>query len=146
MAYHYRKDLETLLNDLERCEDRTRLSKLWPEFFDQPIPRNLSTRILKFAVIYSLQVSLYFGKKGIDHFHSETIEGEHVTTVKALPMQIRLENGTVLKKKWKGQEIQVEVTDDKYLYENAEYSSLSEIAREITGTRWSGPRFFGLNV
>lgn len=146
MAYHYKKDLEALLNELEQCEDRKRFLKLWPEFYDQPVPKNLSTRILKYAIIHSVQASLYFGKTGIDLFHNEIIECDDVTTIKAVPKQIKLENGTVLKKKWKEQEFRVEVKDDKYVYENAEYRSLSEIAREITGTRWSGLRFFGLNV
>jgi hypothetical protein len=38
----------------------------------------------------------------------------------------------------------VEAVADGYAYRNAEYRSLSEIARKITGTRWSGPLFFGV--
>ena len=40
---------------------------------------------------------------------------------------------------------QVTVLDQGVLYREKHYRSLSEVAREITGTRWSGPRFFGLN-
>jgi hypothetical protein len=34
--------------------------------------------------------------------------------------------------------------DDGFLYDDRRYASLSQIAQVITGTRWSGPRFFGL--
>ena len=38
------------------------------------------------------------------------------------------------------------VTEDGYVYRDRHYASLSRIAREITGTRWSGPAFFGLKA
>jgi hypothetical protein len=38
------------------------------------------------------------------------------------------------------------VLDDGFSFEGRSYVSLSEIAREITGTRWSGPKFFGLRA
>lgn len=145
MAYRYKKDLEALLNELEYCKDRKRLSALWQEFYGDKIPSNLSTRILKIAVIYGVQVSLYEGKIGNLVSMCEPVTSDEVTLIKALPKQISLENGVILKKIWKGKEIRVEVNEAKFVFENAQYSSLSEIAREITGTRWSGPRFFGLN-
>jgi len=52
--------------------------------------------------------------------------------------------GTWLSRTWHGEVHQVVVLDDSFEYRGRRYSSLSEIAREITGTRWSGPRFFGL--
>ncbi len=52
--------------------------------------------------------------------------------------------GTRLIRAWQGQTHQVTVTADGYVYRDRSYRSLSMIAREITGTRWSGPRFFGL--
>jgi hypothetical protein len=38
------------------------------------------------------------------------------------------------------------VLDDGFAFEGGTYASLSEIAREITGTRWNGPKFFGLRA
>lgn len=52
--------------------------------------------------------------------------------------------GTRLVREWHGLNHIVEVESDGFRYEGRKYASLSEIAREITGTRWSGPRFFGL--
>jgi hypothetical protein len=52
--------------------------------------------------------------------------------------------GTLLVRVWKQEHHHVLILDDGYLYRDRPYSSLSEIANEITGVRWSGPRFFGL--
>lgn len=56
----------------------------------------------------------------------------------------RVKSGSVLVRLWKGKSHRVTVLDDGFAFEGRVYNSLSEIAREITGTRWNGPRFFGL--
>lgn len=56
----------------------------------------------------------------------------------------RLKPGTRLLRAWRGQTYTVTVADPGFIYESRTYSSLSVIAREITGTPWSGPAFFGL--
>jgi hypothetical protein len=59
--------------------------------------------------------------------------------------ELRLVPGTVLTREYRGVEHHVAVTQDgQYQYQGRAYPSLSMIAREITGTRWSGPLFFGL--
>jgi hypothetical protein len=52
--------------------------------------------------------------------------------------------GTRLVREWHGITYEVIITDRGYLWQDQHYRSLSSIAREITGARWSGPRFFGL--
>jgi hypothetical protein len=52
--------------------------------------------------------------------------------------------GTRLVRQWHGRTFHVTVMDDGFLFEDSRYSSLSQIAQLITGTKWSGPRFFGL--
>ena len=52
--------------------------------------------------------------------------------------------GTRLVREWNGALHEVEVLEDGYLWRGARHRSLSAIARAITGTKWSGPRFFGL--
>lgn len=54
-----------------------------------------------------------------------------------------LRPGSRLVRRWRGITFTVAVVDDGFLYKEEKYKSLSEIARVITGTRWSGPRFFG---
>ena len=52
--------------------------------------------------------------------------------------------GTRLIREWQGQIHQVTVLESEYDYRGRCYKSLSAIARQITGTAWSGPLFFGL--
>jgi hypothetical protein len=54
--------------------------------------------------------------------------------------------GSRLLRLWQGRTHEVEVLEEGFLWEGKEYESLSVIARAITGTRWSGPRFFGLKA
>lgn len=56
----------------------------------------------------------------------------------------RLKPGTRLLRAWRGQTYTVTVADPGFIYEGKTFGSLSIIAREITGTPWSGPAFFGL--
>lgn len=60
------------------------------------------------------------------------------------PRQIMLSAGTRLVREWNGRTISVDVQGEGYVWNDQRYSSLSEIARAVTGTRWSGPRFFGI--
>jgi hypothetical protein len=50
----------------------------------------------------------------------------------------------VLVREWHGTRHQVSVVKDGFVYRSKRYASLSQIARTITGTQWSGPLFFGL--
>ena len=55
-----------------------------------------------------------------------------------------LKPGTRLIREWEGEAHEVTVLEKGFRWRGQKYASLSPIAREITGTRWSGPRFFGL--
>jgi hypothetical protein len=55
-----------------------------------------------------------------------------------------LSPGVVVTREWKGIVHKVTVTQHGFQHLGKTYRSLSDIARTITGTRWSGPRFFGL--
>src|SRR6267378_1275618 len=56
----------------------------------------------------------------------------------------RIKPGSVLVREWKGKSHRVTVLAGGFVYDGDTYSNLSEIAVLITGTRWNGPRFFGL--
>jgi hypothetical protein len=58
----------------------------------------------------------------------------------------RLQTGTVLVREYDGERHTVTVVPDGFLWRDMTYSSLSIIAQAITGTKWNGPRFFGLRV
>ena len=77
--------------------------------------------------------------------------GSARSSVAAIPLteafdrrQRELLSGTVLKREWNGQTHRVTVVDNGFCWEGRGYESLSKIARAITGTKWNGPRFFGL--
>ena len=55
----------------------------------------------------------------------------------------QIDTGSRLIRSWHGEVHEVAVTDAGFEYRGRQYSSLSKIAGEITGTRWSGPLFFG---
>jgi len=57
-----------------------------------------------------------------------------------------LKSGIRLIREWRGQRYDVLILDDAFEYDGRSYQSLTAIAAEITGTHWSGPRFFGLNA
>jgi hypothetical protein len=61
-----------------------------------------------------------------------------------VPTSSRLKPGTLLAREFNGTMHRVTVTQEGFAWQGSTYSSLSEIARLITGTRWNGPRFFGL--
>ncbi len=52
--------------------------------------------------------------------------------------------GTHLVREWNGRTYQVEVLDNGYRFDGKTYPSLTATTKRITGTHWSGPRFFGL--
>jgi hypothetical protein len=62
----------------------------------------------------------------------------------AIESMVRTKPGTQLIRSWQGKTHTVTVQESGYQYESRRYRSLSEIARHITGTQWSGPLFFGL--
>jgi hypothetical protein len=55
-----------------------------------------------------------------------------------------LSPGTILIREWNGQTHKVMVVDRGFAWEDTTYDSLSKIAHAITGSKWNGPRFFGL--
>jgi hypothetical protein len=58
----------------------------------------------------------------------------------------RIKPGSVLVREWKGKSHRVTVLAEGFVYDDKTYTNLSEIAVLITGTRWNGPRFFGLRT
>jgi hypothetical protein len=74
----------------------------------------------------------------------ERVASDCGTVVGPIRRQVALTPGTRLIREWNGRTIAVEVGESGFLWEDKTYRSLSEIAREVTGAHWSGPRFFGL--
>lgn len=126
------------LSELSRQE----LIKVWTAAFGRSPPKGLSRRILEYAAAYHLQARAYGGLSNITRRRLR--EGrmgreDKVASVKAA----RIKPGSRLIREWHGRSHVVDVTETGFLYADTHYGSLSEIARIITGAKWSGPRFFG---
>jgi hypothetical protein len=61
-----------------------------------------------------------------------------------VPDRVGLRPGTVVVREWDGTSHRVMVMSEGFAWNGSTYASLSQVARAITGTRWNGPRFFGL--
>jgi hypothetical protein len=126
------------------------LRSRWQSVFRRPAPAHL-TRHLLFAVIaYRLQADR-FGD--LDHASQQVLDGvvakETGSTLSARlasfdQKRTRLTPGTVLVREWDRQSQRVMVLADGFAWNGRTYDSLSKVAFAITGTRWNGPRFFGL--
>ena len=126
------------------------LRSRWQTVFQRSAPAHL-TRYLLFAVIaYRIQVDRY---GDLDHATRQVLE--RTDSREARPaMSARLASfdqkrteltpGTVLVREWGRQAQRVMVMADGFAWNGQTYDSLSKVAFAITGTKWNGPRFFGL--
>ena len=108
-------------------------------------PPRLSRDLMLRAVAYALQVEA-FGELPagtIKKLGASSDQAAGVTTATERPRR-DLSAGARLVREWHGRTHSVEVLRQGFLFEDKVYRSLSEIARRITGSHWSGPRFFGL--
>ncbi len=78
----------------------------------------------------------------LDRFANELVETGDIK----LSAGLSLKPGTRLVRQWHGKIYQVQVLDQGFEFEERHFRSLTQIARKITGTAWSGPRFFGLKA
>lgn len=99
-------------------------------------PPSLSAGLLRLALAHAIQSKSCGGiTKSMDRKLRELAAG------KSGPAP-----GTHYSRSWQGKLHIVTVTEgDKFSWQGKDWNSLSEVARAITGTRWSGPRFFGGN-
>jgi len=122
----------------------------WHSVFQRQAPAHL-TRHLLFAVIaYRIQADR-FGD--LDHGTRQVLD-RTVAKETGPAMSARLASfdqkrtelspGTVLVREWDRQSQRVMVMADGFAWNGQTYDSLSKVAFAITGTKWNGPRFFGL--
>ena len=118
------------------------LRKRWRSMFGANPPPGLTKDIVGRMIAYRIQEEA-FG--GLDR---ETIKllDRLARGGKSNELDRRLKAGTVLVREYKGERHTVTVVPDGFVWQGETFSSLSTIARTITGTAWNGPRFFGLRV
>lgn len=123
------------------------LRAVWGALFGKQPPQHMSKSLMLPILSYGIQVQAYGGLSASASRRlrqiAHALEADPDTPLSLAP---RVKPGTRLLREWRGETHTVTVEDDGYEYKGACYSSLSEIARLITGTRWSGPLFFGLKI
>jgi len=124
--------------------DAIALREEWRKLKGSDPPR-LSRDLMLRSLAYALQAEAFGGLSPAAIRKLETsTEGVSGASQNADQQKPNLSAGARLVREWHGRTYSVEVAQEGFLFEGRAYRSLSEIARKITGSHWSGPRFFGL--
>jgi hypothetical protein len=121
------------------------LRTLWPQWFDRPVPAKIRRELLVRALAYRMQERASGGLTTATRTKLRALAEavKHNSKWEGLARP-RLTPGTQVIREWGNERHQVTVEATGFVYRGQRYRSLSEIARRITGTRWSGPLFFGV--
>ena len=129
-------NLGPLLIEMEQMK-LNELRIVWRQHLGAPPPLR-STELLRHCLSWRLQAAV---SGGLDLETRNALKVETTNRRSTL-----LSDGVRISREWKGRRHDVERGAEGFTYEGKTYRSLSEIAREITGVRWNGPRFFGLRT
>lgn len=122
------------------------LRREWRRLYDRDAPR-VSRDLLILALGYRLQEIEHGGLGKATRHKLQTMAKALRATGRVAPMPgLSLKPGARLIREWHGRTHIVTVTEDGFEFAGTSYASLSKIAKKITGTHWSGPRFFGLTT
>ena len=128
-------EVEHLLVELGSM-DLEQLRQIWRERFGAPPPLR-SEPIMRMLLAWRVQAAAFGGldadtRKALAKTGAVAAEGRHLGI------------GARLTRNWKGREVEVVVEEQGFRWQDRHYPSLSAAATAIAGTRWNGPRFFGL--
>jgi hypothetical protein len=118
--------------------DLIALRSLWQDRIGEP-PKLRSPELLRHLLAWHLQVEAFGDldretRRRLRARGPVEAEGHHLGL------------GAILRRNWQGRRIEVVVESDGFRWEGRVFASLSSVARAATGTRWNGPRFFGLRT
>jgi hypothetical protein len=139
-------DVSELLKILPKM-GKSALCKRWQELFNSAAPKHLRNEIMVRILAYRIQENAFGGlntatRRRLKQIAISLENGNNKLHVDQRPIK----PGTRLIREWRGKTHTVSVAETGYEFQGSRYRSLSEIARLITGTRWSGPLFFGLKA
>ncbi len=137
---------ETLAANLTALHDlsRTELKQRWKELYGSDCPPRLGRVFLVRALAYRIQEQALGGLDRVTLRRFGRAAEDLAAGRSPTPPGAKIKPGTRLLREWQGVVHEVVVLERSVQYRNDSWPSLSAVAREITGTRWSGPRFFGL--
>lgn len=138
-----------LVHEIEQLKSATAtdLKQRWRALYDTEPPRRISRDLLIRVLAYRIQERALGGLKPSTRRLLAKVAADASAR---RPIQVAPESalkpGTVLLREWHGTQHQVVVREDGISFQGKQYQSLSQVAYRITGTKWSGPRFFGLKA
>jgi hypothetical protein len=117
----------------------------WRSLYECSPPGRCSKKLLVAAIAYRMQERVFGGLKPSVLSQLECASDDAGASRNSHPRPVtKASTGTVLIRDWRGKSHHVTVLERGVLYCDKNYRSLSQVARVITGTHWSGPLFFGL--
>jgi hypothetical protein len=121
------------------------LRKRYRELFRVDPPNAFGPDLLRRSIAHTIQEKAYGGfpsstRRLLDQMTKAALAKPNGRL--ELPQKIKL--GSELVRTWQGRTYRVVVLAEGFAHDGKTFSSLSEIASAITGTKWNGPRFFGL--
>ena len=126
------------ITEIETMDRAARIAA-WHAVFGTHVPKRLSIPFLRRFLAFEVQARDSTGlPKGFVANLTKAAREDRPATSPAL------KPGGRLIREWNGATHVVDVVEDGFVWKGQRYTSLSPIARAITGARWSGPRFFGL--
>ena len=144
-------DRASLDNEIARLRglDVGQLRARWHTVFRRAAPPHLPRHLLFRILAYRLQADQLGDldlntRRVLDRIGSESSEGIDRLVADSARSRSALKPGTLLTREWDGHLQQVMVLADGFAWNGKTYGSLSKVAFAITGSRWNGPRFFGL--
>jgi Protein of unknown function (DUF2924) len=123
------------------------LKERWRALYCTQPPPRISRDMLVRALAYRIQEEALGGlKPSTRRLLAKVAANASANRSIEIALEPNLKPGTVLFREWHGTQHQVIVRDDGIVFRGKPYKSLSQVAYRITGTKWSGPRFFGLKA
>ena len=123
--------------------DFASLRRVWEQTFGAAPPSSLSRVFLRRVLLHERQCRTHGGLSATTRRSLAAMVNGTPGNGAAAPAG-SVSAGTHLVREWNGRTYQVEVLDNGYRFDGKTYPSLTAITKRITGTHWSGPRFFGL--
>jgi hypothetical protein len=115
------------------------------ELFRTDPPKAFGPDLLRRSIAHRIQEKVYGGlSRPAQRLLDQMMKAYAAKPNGKIVLPRRIKPGSVLVREWKGKSHRVIVLAEGFAYDGETYGNLSEIALLITGTRWNGPRFFGL--